>query len=278
MVAQADRTGNYDGCVISWWNGEIWTEEWLEDEPPAAAKAVVYHKQRKYPEVAIAKWSAYAQPNSSFWTRMPAHMLGKCAKALALRGAFPDQMAGLYAHEELQGSLDSDTGGEPMSSEERKIAEAQRKEDEFRARPPTEVKIVASSGGNKPSPAEAAEPAFEEDKEELPKPKSKLVEDVKRQIATGQPPKDPEPDELDMTPPDMDPPGQDLWWKTYKIQGIKTFLGRVVGELAPHEMALIEAKWIPNAHAQLARATQEQLDDLKALEERLAHDKAAKPW
>lgn len=55
---------------------------------------------------ATARWSEYAPLNindkSAFmWKKMPHTMLAKCAEALALRKAFPGQLHGLYASEEM---------------------------------------------------------------------------------------------------------------------------------------------------------------------------------
>jgi len=51
---------------------------------------------------ATARWTEYKPEQNDFmWTRMPFTMLGKCAEALALRRGFPQQLAGLYATEEL---------------------------------------------------------------------------------------------------------------------------------------------------------------------------------
>ena len=52
---------------------------------------------------ATARWTEYCPPSGQdhMWTRMPHTMLGKCAEALALRKAFPRQLSGLYAREEL---------------------------------------------------------------------------------------------------------------------------------------------------------------------------------
>jgi phage recombination protein Bet len=93
---------------------------------PKWAKVVVYRWSHgeKIPYKATARWGEYVQrkkperpgelgePNS-MWARMPYLMLGKCAEALALRKAFPDELAGVYTDEEM-GQADNIIEGEPQ--------------------------------------------------------------------------------------------------------------------------------------------------------------------
>ena len=56
----------------------------------------------RYPAaVGVAYWQEYAQ-NSPMWTKMPRTMLSKCAEAVALRKAFPQELSGLYTSEEME--------------------------------------------------------------------------------------------------------------------------------------------------------------------------------
>jgi phage recombination protein Bet len=69
---------------------------------PESASVTVYRitQGSRYAYTATARWAEYAA-NADMWKRMPHTMLAKCAEALALRKGFPQQLAGLYAREEL---------------------------------------------------------------------------------------------------------------------------------------------------------------------------------
>lgn len=50
---------------------------------------------------ATAYYNEYFTPTNNIWVKMPHAMLAKCAEALALRKAFPAEMAGVYTQEEM---------------------------------------------------------------------------------------------------------------------------------------------------------------------------------
>jgi phage recombination protein Bet len=104
----AERSGKYAGQLGPLWtaDGETWREVWLENKPPAAAKVAVLRSDFQQPLWAVATWEQYCQRNkeghpTAMWHKMAALMLGKCAEALALRRAFPNELSGLYTAEEM---------------------------------------------------------------------------------------------------------------------------------------------------------------------------------
>lgn len=107
----AEQSGEYAGQGdIEWFTAE---REWVDvfipankDDHPLAARASVYRKGFDQPIRAVANWDAYAQTDykgnvTSMWQKMGALMLGKCAEALALRKAFPQDLSGLYTSDEM---------------------------------------------------------------------------------------------------------------------------------------------------------------------------------
>lgn len=69
-----------------------------------SATAKVYRKDRRFPSVATAYMAEYAKP-SPIWKQMPSIMLSKCAKSLAIREAFIQELGGFYTQEEMPGEF-----------------------------------------------------------------------------------------------------------------------------------------------------------------------------
>lgn len=122
------RFTDEDGDVVM---QRVWFDQWPEARGyPGAAKVVIEHYDetgRITSTAAIADWKMYAplvdkwhwgerkgekvydldaqgnriQELTEMWAKGYAHMLAKCAEALAHRRAFPNTMNGVYIHEEM---------------------------------------------------------------------------------------------------------------------------------------------------------------------------------
>ncbi len=119
LRAIAERTGSYLGQSGPYWCGEDgeWRDVWFADTPPLAAKVIVRKAIGNHiaETPAVAHFHEYAPMKdewsngsktgrrelSGLWGDKPALMIAKCAEALALRKAFPQDMSGLYTDDEM---------------------------------------------------------------------------------------------------------------------------------------------------------------------------------
>lgn len=104
----ADRTGKYAGQLGPQWCGEdgVWKDVWLSRKSPAAARVGVLRSDFREPLWAVARFDGYAQTKKDgsltmMWATKGDIMIAKCAEALALRKAFPNELSGVYSSEEM---------------------------------------------------------------------------------------------------------------------------------------------------------------------------------
>ena len=114
----AERTGTYAGQTPPQWCGPdgVWLDVWLHSAPPSAARVGVYRRGFEAPMFAVALYAEFCQKSkdkeskqwrpNAMWFKMPTNQLSKCAEALALRKAFPEQLSGLYTNDEMEQDVD----------------------------------------------------------------------------------------------------------------------------------------------------------------------------
>lgn len=102
----AERTGEPLSIGAPEWcdNDGQWHDVWLSDKPPAAARITVQRGEGTF--TAVALWREYVQTDSNgktvdVWAQRSAGQLSKCSEALALRKAFPQDLAGIYMADEM---------------------------------------------------------------------------------------------------------------------------------------------------------------------------------
>lgn len=104
----AERSGKYTGQLGPFWCGQDgqWEDVWLSSTPPLAARVGVLRSDFSEPCWGVARFDAYAGKNKEgnltrMWATMGDVMIAKCAEALAMRKAFPQELSGLYTADEM---------------------------------------------------------------------------------------------------------------------------------------------------------------------------------
>lgn len=129
----AERSGDYAGQTGPEYCGPdgVWRDVWTDPVPPVAARVGVLRHKFAHPLYAVAYMAEYVQTDrdgkpTAMWLSKPLLMLAKCAEALALRKAFPNDLSGIYAEDEgLAPDVAADVIPDPIVSVDPEVLEAE---------------------------------------------------------------------------------------------------------------------------------------------------------
>lgn len=127
--AIAGRTGQHAGTDDALFAGRSKDKQY-----PGEATVTVYRVVAglRVPFTATARWDEYKPTqNDAMWKKMPFNMLGKCAEALALRKAFPEETSGIDVEE----TMASDPSPRTIAPEEREPTREERLAERYAGLP-----------------------------------------------------------------------------------------------------------------------------------------------
>lgn len=166
----AERSSNYAGQTPAEWCGEDgkWVDVWLSSKPPAAARVGVLRHDFEQPMYGVAKFSSYCAKTKdgkpqALWATMPEVMIAKCAEALAIRKAFPNDVSGVYTREEMAQQETTPAPVARPSKPERVTAEVMPQVSgggDAGTVPPADVASPGVPAPDRQAPATTVEPAL----------------------------------------------------------------------------------------------------------------------